>query len=67
MASRPFRPEHARARRAFGQNLLSDSRAVETVVSAAEIKPTDLVYEVGAGRGRITRALLDRGSHVVAF
>ncbi|MEV8509809.1 rRNA adenine N-6-methyltransferase family protein [Actinoplanes sp. NPDC051475] len=46
------RPKHARARRAFGQNLLTDPRALRRLADAAEIAPTDLVYEVGAGRGR---------------
>jgi 23S rRNA (adenine-N6)-dimethyltransferase len=60
-------PEHRRARRAFGQNLLVDSRAVGALVDATEIKPGDLVYEVGAGRGHLTSALLDRGAELVAF
>jgi len=68
MAPRPFpRPEHARARRAFGQNFLADPGAVRAMVTAAELKPDDLVYEVGAGRGHLTTALLARGAHVVAF
>jgi 23S rRNA (adenine-N6)-dimethyltransferase len=58
---------HARARRAFGQNFLSDPRAVEAVLDAAAVEPGDLVYEVGAGRGRITSALLARGARVVAY
>lgn len=37
------------------------------MVEAAEIKPDDLLYEVGAGRGRLTSALLDRGADAVAF
>jgi 23S rRNA (adenine-N6)-dimethyltransferase len=58
---------HARARRAFGQNFLSDPRAVRAVLDAAAVRPGDLVYEVGAGRGRITSALLDQGARVVAY
>jgi 23S rRNA (adenine-N6)-dimethyltransferase len=61
------RPEHVRARRAFGQNFLADPRAVRAMAEAAEIKPDDLLYEVGAGRGHLTSALLDRGADVVAF
>jgi 23S rRNA (adenine-N6)-dimethyltransferase len=58
---------HARARRAYGQNFLSDPRAVRAVLDAAAVEPGDLVYEVGAGRGRITAALLARGARVVAY
>jgi 23S rRNA (adenine-N6)-dimethyltransferase len=57
---------HARARRAYGQNLLIDPRAVRTVVDASGVEPGDLVYEVGAGRGHLTGCLLDRGARVVA-
>jgi 23S rRNA (adenine-N6)-dimethyltransferase len=61
------RPEHVRARRAFGQNFLVDPRAIRALVDATEIKPDRLLYEVGAGRGRLTSALLDRGAELVAF
>jgi 23S rRNA (adenine-N6)-dimethyltransferase len=61
------RHEHARTRRAFGQNFLTDPRAVRAMVTAAEIKPGSLVYEVGAGRGRLTAALLDAGANVTAY
>ncbi|MDM4722069.1 23S ribosomal RNA methyltransferase Erm [Micromonospora sp. WMMA1363] len=59
--------EYRRARRAYGQNLLADPRAIRTVLAAAEIKPDVLVYEVGAGRGHLTTALLDSGARVVAY
>ena len=61
------RPEHARARRAYGQNFLTDARAVRAMVAAAEIKPDALVYEAGAGLGRLTAAMLAAGAHVVAY
>jgi 23S rRNA (adenine-N6)-dimethyltransferase len=61
------RNEHVRTRRAFGQNFLADPRAVRAMVTAAEIKPDTLVYEVGAGRGRLTAALLDYEADVVAY
>ena len=68
MAPQPFhRRAHDRARRAFGQNFLRSASAVRQVVDAAAVKPDDLVYEVGAGRGRITSALLDRAGQVVAY
>jgi 23S rRNA (adenine-N6)-dimethyltransferase len=61
------RPEHARARRAYGQNFLTDPHAVRAIVAAAELKPDALVYEVGAGRGRLTAAMLATGAQVVAY
>jgi 23S rRNA (adenine-N6)-dimethyltransferase len=67
MAPSSPRRAHARARRAYGQNFLSSSAALRSVVSAASLKPDDLVYEVGAGRGRLTSLLLARAGRVVAF
>lgn len=60
----PRRSSHSRARRSYGQNFLIDPRVV---VDAAAVGPGDLVYEVGAGRGRVTAALLARGAQVVAY
>jgi 23S rRNA (adenine-N6)-dimethyltransferase len=61
------RRAHDRARRTYGQNFLSSASAVRQVADAAAVKPDDLVYEVGAGRGRLTSALLDRAGRVVAY
>ena len=67
MAPSFHRRAHDRARRAYGQNLLSSASAVRRVVDAAAVKPDDLVYEVGAGRGRLTAALVERAGRVVAY
>ena len=37
------------------------------IVAAAAIGPDDLVLEVGAGRGALTRRLVDRGARVIAI
>lgn len=58
---------HARARRAFSQNFLADPVAVQRIVDSAELKPDDLVLEVGAGRGQLTMALVERCSQVTAY
>jgi 23S rRNA (adenine-N6)-dimethyltransferase len=59
--------EHVRARRVFGQNLLADPQAVRRLVQTAQPTPSDLLYEVGAGRGRLTSALLATGATVIAY
>jgi 23S rRNA (adenine-N6)-dimethyltransferase len=61
------RREHARARRAFGQNFLSDPQAVRRLVAVAGIRPDDLVYEVGAGRGVLTGELARHTRRLVAY
>jgi 23S rRNA (adenine-N6)-dimethyltransferase len=61
------RHEHARARRALSQNFLADPIAICRVADAAELTPDDLVFEVGAGRGQLTMALVDRCRQVIAY
>jgi 23S rRNA (adenine-N6)-dimethyltransferase len=67
MAPSSPRRAHVRARRAYGQNFLSSPAALHQVIAAASLKPDDLVYEVGAGRGRLTSLLVARAGQVVAF
>jgi 23S rRNA (adenine-N6)-dimethyltransferase len=56
-----------RTRRAFSQNFLTDAAAVRRFADAADLRPDDLVLEVGAGRGRLTTALAERCGRVVAY
>lgn len=56
-----------RARRIYGQNFLSSRRALRQVCDAADLKPDDLVYEVGAGHGHLTRLLVPRCASLVAY
>ncbi len=66
----PLRDEIARAglraTRALGQNFLLDPNLLDRIVRVAEIAPGDRVYEVGAGPGGLTRALLAAGAEVWA-
>ncbi|MGI5242502.1 ErmE/ErmH/ErmO/ErmR family 23S rRNA (adenine(2058)-N(6))-methyltransferase [Dactylosporangium sp. CA-139066] len=62
-----IRAAHPRARRVYGQNLLADPAAVRRVADAAALGGGDLVVEVGAGRGALTRELLRRAGSVVAY
>lgn len=45
------------AHKGLGQNFLQDSLALEEIVAAAEIRPTDAVLEIGPGLGSLTRYL----------
>ncbi|MGE5333695.1 MAG: 16S rRNA (adenine(1518)-N(6)/adenine(1519)-N(6))-dimethyltransferase RsmA [Nitrososphaerota archaeon] len=50
----------------LGQHLLISRRALNAVVSAADLSPDDNVLEVGAGPGVLTRELAQRARRVVA-
>jgi 23S rRNA (adenine-N6)-dimethyltransferase len=43
-----------------------DSRWVSRLIAAADIRPGDLVVDVGAGDGQITAQLLEYGASVIA-
>ncbi|MEU8242719.1 23S ribosomal RNA methyltransferase Erm [Actinoplanes missouriensis] len=61
------RQEHARARRAYGQNFLADPRSARLLADIAVADPQLTVLEVGAGRGRLTTELLHRCRRVIAY
>ena len=50
----------------LGQNFLTDQAALAKIVAAAELTPDDIVLEVGAGLGTLTRQLARKAGHVVA-
>jgi 16S rRNA (adenine1518-N6/adenine1519-N6)-dimethyltransferase len=55
-----------RADKSLGQNFLQDPFALEAIVLAAEIQPTDTVLEIGPGLGSLTRYLAASAREVVA-
>jgi len=50
----------------WGQNFLIDGNILSKIVNAAELTPEDVVLEIGAGLGVLTRALAERARVVVA-
>ena len=62
--SRPPRP-HALHR--YGQNHLVDGNILRAIVEQAAVAPDDVVLEVGAADGQLTRPLLERARLVHAF
>ncbi len=50
----------------LGQNLLMDSSVRDRIVSAASITPSDLVIEIGPGKGVLTFPLVENALFVLA-
>jgi 16S rRNA (adenine1518-N6/adenine1519-N6)-dimethyltransferase len=57
---------HIRPDKRLGQNFLFDSRALQSVVDAAELSRDETVLEVGAGIGSLTRRLARSAGAIVA-
>lgn len=50
----------------FGQHLLKNMGILDKIVEAAQIKSTDVVFEIGPGTGNLTAKLLPLAKRVVA-
>lgn len=57
---------HLRPHKGLGQNFLQEPQALEEIVAAAEIQPTDTVLEIGPGLGSLTRYLAVSAREVIA-
>jgi len=55
-----------RPRKSLGQNFLIDRNVLDRIVSAADLTRDDLVLEIGAGIGVLTRALSAAAGRVVS-
>jgi 16S rRNA (adenine1518-N6/adenine1519-N6)-dimethyltransferase len=53
-------------RQRLGQHFLVDLNLMHKLVAAADLRPADVVLEVGAGTGSLTEILVEHGVHVVA-
>ncbi|WP_345675818.1 16S rRNA (adenine(1518)-N(6)/adenine(1519)-N(6))-dimethyltransferase RsmA [Yinghuangia aomiensis] len=50
----------------LGQNFVIDANTVRRIVRTAEVRPDDVVVEIGPGLGSLTLALLEAADRVVA-
>lgn len=56
-----------RFKKQFGQNFISDSNLLKSIVAASGISGEDTVVEIGCGAGTLTRALSETAKKVYAF
>lgn len=61
------RPPRPHAMRRYGQNHLVDKNVLRAIVDQAAVSPDDVVLEVGAAGGMLTRPVLERARLVHAF
>ena len=66
MSGRLRRTERDERRRSFGQNFLVDRSLIARFVGGLELGSDDLVVDVGAGSGALTRPIMGTGAMVWA-
>lgn len=54
------------AKKYLGQNFLVDPKVREKIISACDLKPEDIVLEIGPGKGFLTRAIAPLVKEVIA-
>ncbi|NMB46946.1 MAG: 16S rRNA (adenine(1518)-N(6)/adenine(1519)-N(6))-dimethyltransferase RsmA [Firmicutes bacterium] len=54
-------------RRSLGQNFLIDGNILRSIIGAAQVTEEDVVIEIGAGLGTLTRALASTAGSVLAM
>jgi 16S rRNA (adenine1518-N6/adenine1519-N6)-dimethyltransferase len=55
-----------KAKKSLGQNFLKSEIALRKIVEAGEIKPNDVILEIGPGKGALTEKLLEKAGVVIA-
>jgi 16S rRNA (adenine1518-N6/adenine1519-N6)-dimethyltransferase len=55
-----------RPAKSLGQNFLHDANTIRRIVRTADLRPDDVVLEVGPGLGSLTLGLLPAAAHVTA-
>ncbi len=55
-----------KAKKSLGQNFLKSTSVLKKIVNTGSVLPTDLVLEIGPGKGALTRKILDTGARAVA-
>lgn len=61
-----FEERGIRIRKQWGQNFLIDQNILKYIIKAAEINHNDVVLEIGAGTGSLSRLLAEKAGHLFA-
>lgn len=55
------------AKKSFGQNFLVDETVIKEIIAELDLQPNEIVVEIGAGRGALTRSLSESGARILAI
>ncbi|ODS32899.1 MAG: dimethyladenosine transferase KsgA [Candidatus Scalindua rubra] len=62
-----FSERGVRLKKQWGQNFLIDQNILQFIVKSAELSSNDVILEIGAGTGSLTRLLASKAGHVFAI
>ena len=54
------------AKKGLGQHFLIDGAALDKIIETADLKPSDIVLEIGPGTGILTKELAKKVKQVIA-
>ncbi len=55
-----------KAKKSLGQNFLKSNLALKKIIEVGDIIPTDIILEIGPGKGALTEKLLEKAKTVIA-
>jgi 16S rRNA (adenine1518-N6/adenine1519-N6)-dimethyltransferase len=55
------------AKKSLGQNFLNADGKIQNMLDAGQVSASDTVYEIGPGKGVLTKKLLETGAKVIAI
>lgn len=61
-----MQPNRHIPKKSFGQHFLKDVRVLKRIIEVSELTLSDMVLEIGPGKGALTKRLLATGARVVA-
>lgn len=56
-----------RAKKSLGQNFLKLKTALTAIIKAGEVDSSDIILEIGPGKGTLTEKILETGAKVIAI
>lgn len=56
-----------KAKKSLGQNFLIDNNIINKIINSINAEPTDLIIEIGPGKGALTRELKKTGARIIAY
>lgn len=55
-----------KTKKSLGQNFLKSESALREIIKAGDIKPDDIILEIGPGKGALTEKLLEKAGKIIA-